>query len=246
MKMDYNVLSQDYDLTRDINMDTLKRILSKTDFRPDTTVLDFGCGTGNYTCAVKKLTNAVVYGVEPSDGMRAKALAKQMDIAFLKGDHMGLPVGDASVDLLYMTDVIHHVPDLYCMFREFYRVLKPDGLICILTESHRQIETRFWSAYFPTTVLAEQNRYPDIPVIIDAAAECGLALHALESTDHPQQVQITPAFVKLVANKGYSMFRLICDADFEKGLADLKRDFEKNAVIETEHGESFVWLAKKI
>ena len=246
MKMDYNVLSQDYDLTRNINIDTLKRILSKTDFHSGTKVLDFGCGTGNYTCAVKKLTDAHVYGVEPSDGMREKAMAKEMDIAFLKGDHTGIPVDDTSIDLLYMTDVIHHIPDLRRMFHEFYRVIKPKGFICILTESHKQIESRFWSAYFPSTVPAEQNRYPDIDVILNEAIECGFILHELETTDHPHQISITPEFVNLVEHKGFSMFRLISDFDFESGLSDLKRDFEKNVVIDTTHGESFIWLVKKI
>ena len=243
--MDYDVLSQDYDLTRSIHMDTLKRILARTDFRPDTTVLDFGCGTGNYACAIKKLTNAVVFGVEPSDGMRAKAQAKGMDITFLKGDHTGIPVADGSVDLLYMTDVIHHVPDLRAMFRAFHRALKPEGLICILTESHQQIESRFWSAYLPATIAAEQTRYPDIDSIIAAATDCGLALHELETTDTPRQTQISADFVKLVENKGFSMFRLISDAEFESGLASLKADFEQGVVIDTTHGESLVWFAKK-
>ena len=242
--MDYNILSQDYDLTRDINIDTLKHILSKTDFNPDTKILDFGCGTGNYTCAVKKLTNAIVYGIEPSDGMREKAISKKMDIIFLKGDHTKIPVDDNSIDLLYMTDVIHHVPDLRSMFNEFFRVVKSDGLICILTESHKQIESRFWSAYFPSTVTAEHNRYPDIDVITSAATECGLIPDVIDTTDHPYQMQITLEFVNLVENKGFSMFRLISDTDFDNGLIALKLDFEKNIVIETDHGESFIWLKK--
>ena len=245
MKMDYNVLAQDYDLTRDINMDTLKRIVSRTDFARDTRVLDFGCGTGNYTCAVKKLTNAVVYGVEPSDGMREKAMVKGADIVFLKGDHMEIPVDDASIDLLYMTDVIHHVPDLRAMFRAFNRVLKPQGLVCILTESHAQIASRFWSAYFPATVPAEQERYPDIDTIRRAAQDCGLTVHALDTTDHPHQIQITPEFIRLAENKGFTLFRLISDEAFAEGLSALKADFDKDVVIDTDHGESFVWLAKQ-
>ncbi|MDR0272461.1 MAG: class I SAM-dependent methyltransferase, partial [Clostridiales bacterium] len=68
--IDYNFLSLDYDLTRDINVDTVKRILSKSNIDENSNVLDFGCGTGNYICAIKKLTNANAFGAEPSDGMR--------------------------------------------------------------------------------------------------------------------------------------------------------------------------------
>jgi hypothetical protein len=41
------------------------------------------------------------------------------------------------------------------------------------------------------------------------------------------------------------MFRLISDVEFERGLSDLKRDFMNNVTIETKHGESFIWFAKK-
>lgn len=244
MKMDYNALSQDYDLTRNINIDTVKRLMSKIEIDSETKMLDFGCGTGNYTCAVKKLTMADVYGVEPSDGMRQKAIEKNAGVTFLEGDHSAIPSNDNFFDFIYMTDVIHHVPDLHIMFQEFYRVLKPNGLICILTESHQQIESRFWSAYFPSTVTAEQSRYPDIDTILKAANECNLTFHELETTDHLHQIQITPEFVNLVEQKGFSMFRLISDADFDFGLSALNQDFRNNVVINTNHGESFIWLIK--
>jgi len=244
MKMDYDSLSQDYDLTRSIKLDTVKRLTGKIDFSADTRVLDFGCGTGNYAHAVKKLTGADVYGVEPSDGMREKAVEKASGAVFLKGDHTGIPLSSLSIDLAYMTDVIHHVPDIKAMFCELNRVLKPKGLICVVTESHKQLETRFWSAYFPATVAVEKKRYPDIGVIIDAAAACGLSLQALDTTDREQELCISPEFMELVERKGFSMFRLISDVDYESGLKTLRRDFEKKTVIHTDHGESFVWLAK--
>jgi len=244
MKLDYNILSQDYDLTRYINIDTVKRLLSKLEITPETKILDFGCGTGNYACAIKKLTAADVRGVEPSDGMRQKAIEKNSGVTFMKGDHADIPAENGFFDLIYMTDVIHHVPDLRVMFREFGRILKPGGLICILTESHRQIESRYWSAYFPATVAVERARYPDIDAILEAAGECGLVCREIEVSDHPRRMQITPEFVRLVEAKGFSMFRLISDSEFELGLAALKSDFEKNKVIETDHGESFIRLAK--
>jgi ubiquinone/menaquinone biosynthesis C-methylase UbiE len=244
MKMDYDALSRDYDLTRSIKLDTVKRLTGKIDFSTDTRVLDFGCGTGNYTHAVKRLTGAEVYGVEPSDGMREKAAEKVSGAVFLKGDHTGTPLSSLSIDLAYMTDVIHHVPDIKAMFCELNRVLKPKGLICVVTESHKQIETRFWSAYFPATVAAEKKRYPDINVIVDAAAACGLSLQSLDTTDREQEFLIPREFMELVERKGFSMFRLISDADYESGLKTLRRDFENKSVIHTDHGESFVWLTK--
>jgi hypothetical protein len=143
-----------------------------------------------------------------------------------------------------MTDVIHHVPDINSMFAEFFRILKANGKICILTESHRQIETRFWSEYFPATVTAEKKRYPDISQITAAAEKRGFLTDETIDTSVEQTFNISADFVKLVENKGYSMFRLICDEDFENGLKRLKEDYENKIMINSNHGETLLWLKK--
>ncbi len=245
MSVDYEILSKDYDLTRGINIDTVKRIVTKAKLNENSYVLDFGCGTGNYTCAVKRVTGARVYGVEPSDGMREKAVVKDSTIEFKKGDHTCVPFADSFFDLIYMTDVIHHIPDINAMFKEFNRVLKSGGLVCVLTESHEQIETRFWSPYFPGTVTAEKNRYPSIREIIKAASLYGFGLNEEEITDKPQKIKIPADFVRLTENKGYSMFRLISETEFNEGLARLKQDSENETEIETTHGETLLWFTVK-
>jgi len=222
----------------------VKRILSKANIDENLFVLDFGCGTGNYACVIKKVTGAHVFGVEPSEGMIQKAREKSSEIEFKKGDHTSVPFDDEIFDLIYMTDVIHHVPDINAMFKEFYRVLKQTGAVCIVTESHRQLETRFWSAYFPATVAAEKERYPDIPDIVSSAGQCGLFVDEIVNTDSERTFTISPDFVKLVENKGFSMFRLIGDDDFADGLNRLKEDYKNNIEIKTNHGETFLWLKK--
>lgn len=61
-----------YDLVRKENVDTIYRFLEFQSFSEETNVLDFGCGTGNFACVLKRITNANVYGVEPADEMRQK------------------------------------------------------------------------------------------------------------------------------------------------------------------------------
>ena len=241
MSIDYNVLAQDYDLMRTANINVINLFAVELPLDRKT-ILDFGCGTGNFAYTIKKLTTADIYGVEPSDGMREKALAKGIDVR--KGDHSEVPFDDDFFDFIYMTDVIHHVPDMKMMFAEFIRVLKPNGLICILTESHRQIETRFWAKHFPTTVTVEKRRYPDIPVIINVAKSTGLDEYKIIETDTDSDVTITGDFVELAENKGFSMFRLIEESDYEAGLAALKNDFKNKTVMHNNHGETLLWLKK--
>lgn len=107
MSIDYNILAKDYDLTRTANINIINLFAAELPLDGNV-ILDFGCGTGNFTYAIKKLTTAEIYGVEPSDGMREKALAKGLDVRL--GDHSVIPFDDAFFDFIYMTDVIHHVP----------------------------------------------------------------------------------------------------------------------------------------
>lgn len=170
--------------------------------------------------------------------------SQKTDVVFEKGDHEKIPFVDNFFDFVYMTDVLHHIPDINIMFKELNRVLKQGGYLCVVTESHKQIKSRFWVKYFPTTVEVEKERYPDISEIIECAVDNGFVLSKKEITDAYYRHAISQKFITLVENKGYSMLHLIGDSDYECGLADLRNDYYKQVGIEYNHGETFIWLRK--
>ncbi len=51
----------------------------------------------------------------------------------LRADAHHIPVGDASVDVVAMADVVEHLADPTLVFRECERVLKPDGCLILST-----------------------------------------------------------------------------------------------------------------
>lgn len=244
MEIDYNELAKKYDLTRKENINIINRFLESLSFSEGTNILDFGCGTGNFTCALKRITNANLYGVEPADEMRQRAIDKSTNVVFKKGNHEKIPFQDSFFDFIYMTDVIHHIPDIGIMFKELNRVLKQGGSLCIVTESHKQIESRFWVRYFPTTIEVEKERYPNVPEIIESAINNGFVFSKTETIDANHKHSISQNLFMLVENRGYSMFHLISNDDYECGLADLRNDYNKQVEIEYNHGETFVWLKK--
>lgn len=166
MAVDYNAISQIYDNVRAENKSIVDLFIEEVKITNRTRILDFGCGTGNYANMLQRLTRAKVYGIEPSDGMREKAIAKNVNITVVKGDHKNIPFEDSYFDFVYMTDVIHHIPDIEMMFKEIGRVLKSGGSLCIATQSHEQIDNRFYVKYFPSTAIVDKRRYPDIDEII--------------------------------------------------------------------------------
>jgi hypothetical protein len=141
-----------------------------------------------------------------------------------------------------MTDVVHHVPSLPEMFRELIRVVKTNGLLCIVTESHAQIDGRFYNRYFPSLAANEKRRYPDVPEIIAQAQGAGFTTVADDSVASPPRL-VSDDFLRNVAEKNWSMFRLLSDEEFSNGFhalaGDLGRTFETSAA-----GTTLLWFRK--
>ena len=206
-------------------------------------VLDIGCGTGNHTDLLQKLTQVQVYGVEPSAGMLEKARRKNAHITFKAGGADHIPFDDGFFDFVYMTDVVHHVPDINAMFAEIGRVLKPGGKGCIVTQSHQQIEERPIAHYFPGTARVDKERYPDSPEIIEAASIQGFTQTESEILSE-KPIELDASYLELVRKKGYSMLHLISDEEYQAGLGKLEQALGNGPVIAQPSGGTLVWFTK--
>ncbi len=242
--IDYDEASKTYDHTRKHSDRLIERFASRVPFKSETAILDFGCGTGNYLDSIQRLYGCRCCGVEPSDGMRTIAHEKKNSLDIRKGDHRSVPFHDETFDFAFMTDVIHHVPELALMFSTLWRVLKIGALLCVVTESHAQIAARFYNRYFPSLVANERRRYPDVQQLVDTAAASGFRHEETEVLSASTQATITEQFLKNVEEKNYSMFRLLDEGEYATGLARLRSDIGKSFDV-AGAGESLIWLRKR-
>lgn len=143
-----------------------------------------------------------------------------------------------------MIDVIHHIPDLNQMFNELSRTLKNNKMLCIVTESYKQIENRFYNKYFPSLIENEKKRYTDIDLIISCASRSLLKFIELQKVDNPKLTTISKSFIRLVEEKGYSMFRQLNENEYTEGLNDLKKECGKKT-NSNGSGETLIWLKKQ-
>src|SRR3989344_8507571 len=95
-------------------------------------ILDAGCGTGGDLLFLQRYGEAV--GVDISE--KALAYTRSRGNKVVRGDVNKLPFPDKSFDVVVAGDCIYHqwVDDEQAA-REFYRVLKPRGMLLVNTAS---------------------------------------------------------------------------------------------------------------
>jgi demethylmenaquinone methyltransferase/2-methoxy-6-polyprenyl-1,4-benzoquinol methylase len=96
-------------------------------------VLDVAIGTGLVAREEVDITGdpRLVLGVDPSVGMIAEA-RRMLPVTAVMGVAEQLPLADGQFDFLSMGYALRHLSDLSVAFREFGRVLRPGGRLCIL------------------------------------------------------------------------------------------------------------------
>jgi SAM-dependent methyltransferase len=130
------------------------------DFVEDGSLLEIGCGRGEYLAKMRDL-GWNVRGVDVSQ--EAIDFAKshyQLDVCVAWADN--LPYDDASFDIVFLKHVIEHLHEPIAIMKEIYRVLKPNGRILITTPNANSLGNRLfgkqWIAYDPPRHLMVYNQ----------------------------------------------------------------------------------------
>ena len=104
-------------------------------------ILDIATGTGDVAIKMAQLfPRAKVTGIDLSEGMLAQARKKLNDlsfdiksrIAFGKGNSLMLPFHDNSFDIVTVAYGVRNFSDLKKGLAEIRRVIKPEGVLCII------------------------------------------------------------------------------------------------------------------
>jgi ubiquinone/menaquinone biosynthesis C-methylase UbiE len=215
-----------YDLGRALAADAtgaLMRSLRRHAPGPVGLVVDLGCGTGRFTAALAEAFAAPVLGVEPAANMRAAAEAKPHPAAvrFVEGRAERIPLGDGTADLVFMSQVFHHVGDRPAALREVRRVLKPGGVLCARQTTRENLDCYFYQRFFPGARAVDERRLPSRAGLLGLAGSSGYRTVAVETLRH-DVAATSSEYVEKVALRAYSDLELIPDADFLEGLHALR------------------------
>jgi SAM-dependent methyltransferase len=142
------------------------------DLKPNSSVLEVGCGSGGYALHVAQNVACNVVGVDiNAAGIRN---ANQLAVAAGLSQHVrfeqcnvstGLPFDDNTFDAVFSNDVLCHIPGRPALLAEMLRVMKPggrmlfsDALVVGGMVSHEEIATRSAIGYYVYSPPGENER----------------------------------------------------------------------------------------
>jgi ubiquinone/menaquinone biosynthesis C-methylase UbiE len=230
---------------------------------------DIGCGTGNFTAALRDLAPYVV-GCDLSIGMLSVAKTKVSP----SGPHClvncdigkGLPFRSETFDILTCMQVVHHLdfpgtgyPRHRCLFSEIHRVLVCGGLLILNTISHDQLRDGvWWGELIAPAVDRMIPRFSTISELSDMMASEGLDTITVEpfrdATTQNEEYFDYAAIRSQHFRNGDSHFSLLTPGELENALVRLD-DLERSGAIHSymkerdllrrELGQSTFVVAKK-
>jgi ubiquinone/menaquinone biosynthesis C-methylase UbiE len=106
--------------------------------QPGMRVLEGGTGTGRLSVQLAREAAIEVVGLDAAPGaiklgneLVASAGPLNGEVRFIEGDLYALPFGDATFDVALSDSVIEHLEDPEAALVEFWRVLRPQGLLIV-------------------------------------------------------------------------------------------------------------------
>jgi len=241
--VDYDKVAEVYDQVRIGDPEMMHQILSEVLLGRNSIILDIGCGTANNTLLVSRTTHARVVGIDLSSGMlhEAKKKAPEIHLGHASANH--LPFENMTFDLVFMTEVLHHLADIPQVTSETFRVLRTSGEFCIVTQSHEQIDHRMTTRFFPVTAEIDKGRYPDIEVAKKHLRAAGFT-SVFSKPFTFARIPLGDEYLETVEKKGYSMLHKISEVDYQEGLKELRAAYAAGESLEYAPRYTFIWGSK--
>lgn len=109
------------------------------------TLLDIGCGTGEFLVTAKK-ENWTIFGVEPNKQAREKAVSKKLNVV----ENLE-KLGQQKFNVISLWHVMEHLPDLKNQIKKITNLLAEEGTLIIAVPNFKSNDAihykEYWAAY---------------------------------------------------------------------------------------------------
>jgi SAM-dependent methyltransferase len=192
------------------------------EIRPESRVLDVGCGTGGYSVAIAAATGASVTGLDEAERFVARAREQPGPVEFVVGDAERLPFPDGSFDRVLFSLVLHQIGDPEAAIREGARVLVHGGLVLVRTIAPEDAADRLPDRFLPSMAAADETRLIPIDDLVGMLQVAGFG-HV--STTHVlRNAFLTLDDVERAMAAERARYDSVTDAEIEEARRRLRED----------------------
>lgn len=120
---------------------SLARPLGVPQFRKNSRILDFGCGSGEVLSILKNM-GWQTYGVEKEESAAKYARSKGLDVD--QRDLKSIHFPEDFFDVVRMRSVLEHLHQVPQILGEIHRILKNDGCLLLITPNVEGLPAKFF------------------------------------------------------------------------------------------------------
>jgi ubiquinone/menaquinone biosynthesis C-methylase UbiE len=185
--------------------------------------LDLGSGTGRMTPALASAFGGPAHGVEPSDRMRAQALAHagHPAVTYAAGSAEHIPLPDASCDAALLFFVWHHVVGREAAVRELRRVVKPGGTLFVQTNFSDRMPDVWWFRVVPEWREVDTAQFRSADEVIGDFASAGWTLVSREEVTWLRSANLAEDLERLKL-RAVSVFEYMSGEVVDAGFARIQ------------------------
>jgi ubiquinone/menaquinone biosynthesis C-methylase UbiE len=187
-------------------------------------VLDVGAGTGIFARAWPQWCACRVIALEPADAMRAELTRDGLPaaVSVIAGRGELVPLRDASIDVAWLSAVVHHLDDLDRCATELRRVLVDDGTV-LIRGLFADLGTPAALEFFPGSQRA-RSAFPSTTAVSAVFARSGFDVAATLEVQHARPSTAGEAIERTHRLRhADSLLAQFSDEQIAHGLAALER-----------------------
>lgn len=130
-----------YDSVKVITLNSKQRLIRKNTINTGT-ILDIGCGTGDFLKKMKD-NGWTVEGTEPNE-----AANKNAEVRLSQKIYTNLEQINQKYDVITLWHVLEHIPNTSHTFDQILSCLKPSGLLVIAVPNHESFDSKYYGKFW--------------------------------------------------------------------------------------------------
>jgi len=196
-------------------------------------ILEVGCGTGRWVTELA--ADYRISGLDLSYAMLQQAHLQgeqqpSLRTGLVCGTAETLPFPNATFDLVFCANALHHFDAPQTFISEAWRTLRPGGALAVVGQNPRGMRDRWYVYdYFEGTYQTDLRRFPSWGTTLDWMVTCGFEQITLQPVEHivdtkqGRQVLNDPFLQK----HAVSQLALLSDEAYATGMQRIRADLDQ-------------------